>query len=131
MSQFFNYYQLLDVSTTASTRQINLAYKKKALIYHPDKNGGSQVANDMFKLLNNAKDCLTNPSERLRYDYEIGVKSKPNPRAEYKTEPEVEYVVIKEEPDLKETIQLGLAALAVGYAFGRIRKSRKPNKRKK
>lgn len=72
------HYKILGIEPNATTEEINKAFKEKAKEYHPDKNGGVKAATDMFKYLNAAKDCLTDPDKRLEYDYSIGVKKRPD-----------------------------------------------------
>jgi hypothetical protein len=64
-----NYYSILEVKTTASEREIKSAYKKLALLYHPDKNlDNVEEAERLFKLLNEAYDCLKDSEKRRVYD---------------------------------------------------------------
>lgn len=73
----FTFYKILGIEPDATMEDITKAYKEKAKEYHPDKNGGTKVATDMFQYLNMAKDCLSDPDKRLEYDYSIGVKKRP------------------------------------------------------
>jgi curved DNA-binding protein CbpA len=49
-----NYYEILDVDPKASSGKITRAFRKKSLVYHPDKPGGCAVK---FKELNQAYSC--------------------------------------------------------------------------
>ena len=59
-----NYYDMLDVSESASNKEIKQAFKKLAKQHHPDR-GGDQTK---FKEANEAYDTLKNPSKRQEYD---------------------------------------------------------------
>ena len=69
-----NLYYLLGIDKNADQAQIKSAYKKLALKWHPDKNGGSEEATEMFKSISEAYSVLSNPERRKRYDLfgEIG-----------------------------------------------------------
>jgi ankyrin repeat protein len=67
-----DYYGHLGVSPTASPGKIKKAYKKKALLYHPDKatqnNVSIEKATNAFKELNEAYEILSNDNKRRLYD---------------------------------------------------------------
>lgn len=63
-----DYYELLEISKTATTEEIKKAYRKKAMQYHPDRNPGNKEAEDKFKEAAEAYDVLGNPDKRARYD---------------------------------------------------------------
>jgi molecular chaperone DnaJ len=62
------YYEVLEVTKTASAEEIKKAYRKKAIQYHPDKNPGDKVAEEKFKEAAEAYDVLSNEGKRSRYD---------------------------------------------------------------
>lgn len=70
-----NYYQLLGVDQKADQKAIKNAYKKLAFQYHPDKNPGSQYAENRFKEINNAYQTLSDPEKRALYDLKINYVS--------------------------------------------------------
>ncbi len=63
-----DYYEVLEVSKTASAEEIKKAYRKKAIQYHPDRNPGDKGAEEKFKEAAEAYDVLSNPDKRARYD---------------------------------------------------------------
>ncbi|KAI9473401.1 MAG: hypothetical protein EXX96DRAFT_577815 [Benjaminiella poitrasii] len=63
------YYDLLDVDRQASAIDIKKAYRKQALIWHPDKNGDRiEEATDRFSLIQEAYEVLSDLQERAWYD---------------------------------------------------------------
>ncbi|MFP5470892.1 MAG: J domain-containing protein [Bacteroidia bacterium] len=77
---YLSYYELLGVDQSATTEQINSAYKQKAKESHPDKNDGHHTAKTLFQYYSEAKEVLTDSKKRLEYDYLIGIKKRPEPR---------------------------------------------------
>jgi len=63
-----DYYEVLEVSKTASYEEIKKAYRKKAIQYHPDKNPGDKAAEEKFKEAAEAYEILGNEDKRRRYD---------------------------------------------------------------
>jgi curved DNA-binding protein len=63
-----DYYKVLGVPQTASTEEINSAYRKLALKYHPDKNKGDKDAVNKFTDINDAHEVLGDPEKRKKYD---------------------------------------------------------------
>lgn len=66
-----NYYSLLEISESASQDEIKIAFKRLALLYHPDKHQGDESMAEKFKEINQAYQTLSNPYEKARYDIKI------------------------------------------------------------
>jgi DnaJ-class molecular chaperone len=63
-----DYYSILEVNKTASEAEIKKAYRKLALKYHPDKNGGDGSAEEKFKQISEAYQILGDSKKRADYD---------------------------------------------------------------
>lgn len=66
-----NYYHILGLSQSATQVEIKTAYRKLALRYHPDKNGGSSYAEERFKQISEAYRVLSNPRKKARHDWAL------------------------------------------------------------
>ena len=71
MAQAKNFYEILGVGEDATQEQIQSAYRKLAVKYHPDKNPGDQTAEEHFKELGQAFDVLSDPGKRAQYDQQL------------------------------------------------------------
>lgn len=60
-----DYYEILGVGKSASADEIKKAFRRLAVQYHPDKEGGDETK---FKEVNEAYEVLKDPSKRQRYD---------------------------------------------------------------
>ena len=74
LSHSKNYYEILEITPSASQQEIKSAYKKLAILYHPDKNPDNKQAEEVFKLISEAYNTLSNPEKRGFYDVKIGFK---------------------------------------------------------
>jgi molecular chaperone DnaJ len=63
-----DYYEILAVERTADGEAIKKAYRKLALQYHPDRNGGDKEAEEKFKEATEAYEVLRDADKRATYD---------------------------------------------------------------
>lgn len=63
-----DYYEILEISRTATLEEIKAAYRRQALRYHPDKNPGDLVAEEAFKSVAEAYQILSDTEKRQLYD---------------------------------------------------------------
>ncbi|KAF7317908.1 hypothetical protein MKEN_00878800 [Mycena kentingensis (nom. inval.)] len=68
-----NFYDLLDIPTTATPEDVRRAYKKKALQNHPDRHASAspeekQALAEKFRSVSNAYEVLKDPENRRLYD---------------------------------------------------------------
>ena len=65
-----NYYQVLGVQYSAGYDEIKRAYRRLAVLYHPDKNP-DPAAENIFKKINEAYDVLSDPAKKRVYDLRL------------------------------------------------------------
>ncbi|KAG2110237.1 uncharacterized protein F5147DRAFT_689724 [Suillus discolor] len=63
-----DYYKTLGISRDAGEDEIKKAYKKMALKWHPDRNGGSEESSKKFKEISEAFEVLSDKNKRTIYD---------------------------------------------------------------
>ena len=63
-----DFYDILGIARNASDDDIKKAYRKLAMKYHPDRNPGSQEAEEKFKEVKEAYEMLSDPQKRAAYD---------------------------------------------------------------
>ncbi|WP_431469731.1 molecular chaperone DnaJ [Sphingosinithalassobacter sp. LHW66-3] len=68
MTTQVDYYELLGCERTADNATLKSAYRKLAMQYHPDRNGGCRDAEAKFKAVSEAYDVLRDPQKRAAYD---------------------------------------------------------------
>ena len=68
MATKIDYYEILEVTRTASADDLKKAYRKQAMRFHPDRNPGDDAAEHKFKEINEAYDILKDDQKRAAYD---------------------------------------------------------------
>ena len=63
-----DYYEVLGVERSATDGQLSEAYRKLAMMHHPDRNPGDDDAIVKFKEAAEAFEVLSHPEKRARYD---------------------------------------------------------------
>lgn len=80
-----DYYQLLGISTHASPTEIRAAYKKLAMLYHPDRSPDNKEAEELFKLINEAYHVLADPVQKTIYDTGLAYSKQTQQKTAHKT----------------------------------------------
>lgn len=63
-----DYYKILGIEKDAQDNEIKKAYRKLAVVHHPDKNPDDPEAENRFKEIQEAHETLIDPQKRQRYD---------------------------------------------------------------
>lgn len=66
-----NYYHILSLDYSATASDIKVAYRSLAKKYHPDVNGGNRTKEEMFKLVSEAYEVLSNDNKKATYDLSL------------------------------------------------------------
>lgn len=63
-----DYYEILEISKSATQAEIKKGYRKMAIKYHPDKNPDDKNAEENFKKAAEAYEVLSDENKKARYD---------------------------------------------------------------
>ena len=63
-----DYYEVLEVTRTATDQELKSSYRRLAMKFHPDRNPGDLQAEESFKEAAEAYSVLSNSDMRARYD---------------------------------------------------------------
>jgi molecular chaperone DnaJ len=67
--QIKDYYTTLEITPLATALQIKKAFRRLALLHHPDKNLGNAVSAALFREIQEAYEVLSDPQKRETYNY--------------------------------------------------------------
>lgn len=68
MSQRKDYYKILGIPKEASLKEIKKAYRRLAKLYHPDLHPNDREKEELFLLIKEAYEVLSDPDKRQDYD---------------------------------------------------------------
>ena len=63
-----DYYEILEISESASEEVIHMAYKALVKKYHPDSSGQEKNSESKMQEINEAYEILSDPERRKNYD---------------------------------------------------------------
>ena len=63
-----DFYEVLGVSRSCDEKALKASYRKLAMQFHPDRNGSDPEAEQKFKEVSAAYECLRDPQKRAAYD---------------------------------------------------------------
>ena len=63
-----DYYKILGLRRDVTEEEIRRAYRRQALLYHPDRNNGNKESEERFKEIGEAYAVLGNRERRKEYD---------------------------------------------------------------
>ncbi|GEO98867.1 molecular chaperone DnaJ [Methylobacterium haplocladii] len=63
-----DYYEVLGVTKTVTEVELKVAFRKLAMVHHPDRNPGNKESEIAFKEVNEAYQCLSDGQKRAAYD---------------------------------------------------------------
>lgn len=66
-----NYYEILQVRNFATDIEIKKSFRKLAVQFHPDKNGGKKDFEERFKEIANAYEILSDNDKKNNFDFKL------------------------------------------------------------
>lgn len=63
-----DYYKILEITPSATLADIKKSFRRLALLYHPDKNFGSNLYEAKFKEIKEAYEILSDVRQRREYN---------------------------------------------------------------
>src|SRR5947207_12546602 len=100
-------YGLLGVHPGASAEEIRLAYRQRAMLWHPDRNNCAD-AEETFKLIRSAYDVLRDPSRRSDYDRNAAARAERAPAPERPAPAAQREPHVGRAPDVRRRVRITL-----------------------
>lgn len=79
--KFINHYQILGVNEYSPIEEIKNNYVKLTINYHPDMNKNADP--QLFELIQNAWDCLSDLDKKNKYDETLNIKKENNLKEDF------------------------------------------------
>lgn len=79
MKKSLTSYDILNVTPNTSQKEIDRAYKKLAMAWHPDRHahsGKTAIADRNFKLLQQAYENVKNAEARSKYNHQLSLQKR-------------------------------------------------------
>jgi hypothetical protein len=70
-----NHYEILDLKSNATEKEIGVAFKKLSLKYHPDRNPNDSAAEKLYNQVGVAYNILIDPVQRSEYDSSVNTST--------------------------------------------------------
>lgn len=97
-----DYYKILELSPAASVADIKKSFRRLALLYHPDRNFGSNVYEAKFKEIKEAYEVLSDVKQRQEYTRQRTNNPQPEKKKTY--QPPAAETVLNQTIDLRKKI---------------------------
>src|SRR5690606_13451966 len=69
------FFERLGLRKDATSDDVKAAYRASARTFHPDKNRANPQADELFKLIKEANDVLSNDKARAKYETKLELES--------------------------------------------------------
>lgn len=99
-----DYYKILEISPAATVADIKRSFRRLALLYHPDRNFGSNVHEAKFKEIKEAYEVLSDANQRSQYNRQRNNRAEPEKKKAYR-QPAAE-TILNQTIDLREKTAL-------------------------
>lgn len=81
MAEHADYYDILEIDSTASDKEVRDAFRRLTKLYHPDKHSNSKHSHKKYIKIVEAFNVLSDNNNRQQYDMERGGNAQPFSRS--------------------------------------------------